>query len=272
MVNKPVLAASSSTTPGVGGTTTASIQYLPIGTTINVLPKVKSDGTVEMTVSLQLSNIIGSEIIGGNPYPVASSRLYTAPLKVESGYTVAIAGLDEAFDSKEGTGVPMLSKIPLLGHAFKNTQRERSKKTLLMFITPTVLENDTAGVGETPASTMPIRKEDPRVPAPQIYADGTLVGGVEKLPQAILWADKQERYIGRLIAEQRGVATTVKDIALLPRVVTAPQNYIIAVENSHPEMVEQLAVHKDNLSRVRSRTWQPKCENWRNSYSDFLGH
>ena len=40
VVNKPVLAASSSTTPGVGGTTTASIQYLPIGTTINILPLV----------------------------------------------------------------------------------------------------------------------------------------------------------------------------------------------------------------------------------------
>jgi len=272
VVNKPVLAASSSTTPGVGGTTTASIQYLPIGTTINVLPKVKSDGTVEMTVSLQLSNIIGSEIIGGNPYPVASSRLYTAPLKVESGYTVAIAGLDEAFDSKEGTGLPVLSKIPLIGNAFKNTQRERSKKTLLMFITPTVLENDTAGVGETPASTMPLRKEDPKVPAPQIYADGSLVGGLEKLPQAILWADRQERYLGQLIAEQRGGPATVKDIALLRRVITALQNYMVAVEKAHPNLADQLAVHEDNLSRIRTRTWQLKCENWRNSYTDFLGH
>lgn len=272
VVNKPVLAASSSTTPGVGGTTTASVQYLPIGTTINVLPKVKSDGTIEMTVSLQLSNIIGSEIIGGNPYPVASSRLYTAPLKVESGYTVAIAGLDEAFDAKEGTGVPVLSKIPLFGHAFKNTQRSRSKKTLLMFITPTVLDNDSAGVTEKPASSMPIRKEDPRVPAPQIYVDGTLVGGVDKLPQALLWADKQERLLGRLIAEQRATATTIKDIALLRRVVTALQNYIIAVENAHPDMVPQLAAHKANLGEIRSRTWQLKCENWKNSYTDFLGH
>jgi hypothetical protein len=203
---------------------------------------------------------------------VASSRLYTAPLKVESGYTVAIAGLDEAFNSKEGTGLPVLSKIPLLGYAFKNTQREQSKKTLLMFITPTVLDNDTPGVTEAPVSTMPVRKEDPRVPAPQIYADGTLVGGVDKLPQAILWADKQERYLGRLITEQRNNATTVKDIALLRRVITALQNYIIAVEESHPDMADQLTAHKDNLSRVRSRTWQLKCENWRNLPSDFLGH
>jgi hypothetical protein len=272
VVNKPVLAASSSTTPGVGGTTTASVQYLPIGTTINVLPKVKSDGTVEMTVSLQLSNIIGSEIIGGNPYPVASSRLYTAPLKVESGFTVAIAGLDEAFDAKEGTGLPVLSKIPLLGYAFKNTQRARSKKSLLMFITPTVLDNDTPGISETPISTTPIRKEDPSVPAPQIYADGTLVGGVDKLPQAILWVDRQGRFLGRLIAEQRAVPSTVKDIALLRRVVTALQNYIIAVEAAHPDMVPQLANHKENLGRIRSRTWQLKCEDRQNNYTDFLGH
>ena len=272
VVNKPVLAASSSTTPGVGGTTTASVQYLPIGTTINVLPKVKSDGTVEMTVSLQLSNIIGSEIIGGNPYPVASSRMYTAPLKVESGYTVAIAGLDEAFDSKEGTGVPVLSKIPLIGQAFKNTQRQRSKKTLLMFITPTVLDNDTAGVSETPTSTLPVRKEDPKVPAPQIYADGSLVGGVDKLPQAILWADRQERFLSRYISEQRGVASTVKDIALLRRVVTALQTYLGAVEAAQPELVDQLSIHRENLSKVKARTWRLRCENWKNSYTDFLGN
>ena len=272
VVNKPVLAASSSTTPGVGGTTTASIQYLPIGTTINILPKVKSDGTVEMTVSLQLSNIIGSEIIGGNPYPVASSRLYTAPLKVESGYTVAIAGLDEAFDSKSGTGVPGLSKIPLIGNAFKNTQRERSKKSLLMFITPTVLDSHTAGVSENPASTLPVRREDPAIPAPRIYADGTLVGGVAKLPQAIQWTDRQQRLISRLIAEQRGSATTPQDIAVLRRVVTTLQHYIENMERAQPKLAASLADHRNALATVKTRTWQLPLEERKNNYSEFLGH
>jgi type II secretory pathway component GspD/PulD (secretin) len=272
VINKPVLAASSSTTPGVGGTTTASVQYLPIGTTINILPKVLSDGTVALTVTLQLSNIIGSEIIGGNPYPVASSRLYTAPLKVESGYTVAIAGLDEAFDSREGTGIPVLSKIPLLGHAFKNTQRERAKKSLMMFITPTVLPNDTPGLPEKPLSTLPVRKEDPKIIAPQIYADGSLVGGIDKLPDAILWIDRQERFLRRLIQEQRAVPGTLKDIALLRRVCKALNAYVIHEQAAQPERAPELAVHRDNIHKVTLRAFDLKCENFKHSYSDFLGY
>ena len=44
----------------------------------------------------RFSDIVGTEVINGNPYPIASSRVYTAPITVESGYTVAISGLDAA--------------------------------------------------------------------------------------------------------------------------------------------------------------------------------
>ena len=90
VVNQPVLSAQSSTTPGVGGTTTSSVSYLPIGTSINVLPKRLDDGRISLQVLITVSSIIGSEIIDGNSYPVASSRVFTAPLEVESGYTLAI--------------------------------------------------------------------------------------------------------------------------------------------------------------------------------------
>ncbi len=272
VVNKPVLASSSSTTPGVGGTTTASIQYLPIGTTINILPKAMSDGTVHMQVKLSLSNIVGSEVIAGNAYPVASSRAYNAPLKVESGYTVAIAGLDEAFDSRQGTGVPVLSKIPLLGYAFKNTERSRSKKSLMMFITPTVLGNDTPGLSETPISTVPVRKEDPARKPPQIYSDGALVGGIEKLPEAILWADYQERFLRRMITEQRATAATSKDVALLRRVIRALKDYVGREMQAQPEHADKLALAGENLDKIGQRAGNLKLENWKNSYSDFLGH
>ncbi|MGI8602005.1 MAG: type II secretion system protein GspD [Verrucomicrobiales bacterium] len=272
VVNKPVLAASASTTPGLGGTTTQTIQYLPIGTTINILPKVLSDGTVALTVNLQLSNIIGSEIIGGNAYPVATSRLYTAPLKVESGYTVAIAGLDEAFDSREGTGVPFLSKIPIIGLAFKNTQRERSKKSLMMFITPTVLSNDTEGISETPQSTLPVRKEDPARRAPQFYPDGTLAGGPAAIGEAVAWADRQERYLRKLIEEHRHSDRTSKDITLLRKVCSALIEYIEREKQAYPSEADRLDLQQWNVQCIKDRALTLRIEKWRNSFSDFLGH
>ena len=67
--------------PPTGGISTASVTYLPIGTTINVLPKIMADGTISMNLSVTVSSIIGNVVINGNPYPQASSRVYTAPLK-----------------------------------------------------------------------------------------------------------------------------------------------------------------------------------------------
>jgi hypothetical protein len=272
VVNKPVLAASSSTTPGLGGTSTQTIQYLPIGTTINVLPKVLADGTVAMTVTLQLSNIIGSEIIGGNSYPVATSRLYTAPLKVESGYTVSIAGLDEAFDSREGTGIPLLARIPVLGYAFKNTQRERAKKTLMMFITPTVMDNDTPGVSEAPGSTLPIRKEDPPHNAPQFYADGNLAGGPAAVGEAIAWADQRERFLRRLIYENRHTEQTTRDIAVLRQVCSALVNYIEGLKLAHPDQADRLDLQQWDVQCIKDRAMTLRCEQWKNTFPDFLGH
>ena len=181
VVNQPVLSAQSSTTPGVGGTTTSSVSYLPIGTSINVLPKRLEDGRISLQVLITVSSIIGSEIIDGNSYPVASSRVFTAPLEVESGYTLAIGGLDEASDSREGAGLPILSKIPLLRHGFKSDNKTHSRKNMLIFITPTLLDPKSGGISENPISEIPLRGNKVVQKIPTIKANGSLVGGIDSI-------------------------------------------------------------------------------------------
>ena len=181
VVNQPVLSAQSSTTPGVGGTTTSSVSYLPIGTSINVLPKRLEDGRISLQVLITVSSIIGSEIIDGNSYPVASSRVFTAPLEVESGYTLAIGGLDEASDSREGAGLPILSKIPLLKHGFKSDNKTHSRKNMLIFITPTLLDPKSGGISETPISEIPMRGNRVVQKIPSVKANGSLVGGINSI-------------------------------------------------------------------------------------------
>ena len=154
VINEPVLAASSSTTPGAGATTTSAVQYLPIGTVINLLPREMSDNTVALDVQLTVSSIIGERSIEGNPYPIASSRVFNAPLRVRSGYTVAIAGLDEALNTNGKSAVPMLGKLPVLGELFRNRSKKHSRKNLMMFITPTLLRSNTQGVSERPGAIL----------------------------------------------------------------------------------------------------------------------
>ncbi|MCB1089906.1 MAG: hypothetical protein KDL87_00140 [Verrucomicrobiae bacterium] len=155
VINQPVLSSQASTSLGAGATETNSVEYVPIGTVINVLPKRMSDNKVLLNVSLTVSDIVGTEVINGNPYPIASSRVYTAPITVESGYTVAISGLDAAEDDRNDQGIPILGKIPVLGYAFKYKGESRSRQHLMMLITPTLLNPRDPGVNERPVTRNP---------------------------------------------------------------------------------------------------------------------
>ena len=150
VVNQPVLGSSASASLGAGGTQTSSIEYLPIGTVINVLPKMMANDKILLNVSVTVSDIVGTEFINGNPFPIATSRVYTAPLTVRSGYTVAISGLDAARTEDSERGVPVLGKLPVLGHAFKNRKQDRSRQHLMMLITPISLNTGTEGLTKKP--------------------------------------------------------------------------------------------------------------------------
>lgn len=153
VINQPVLSSTASASLGAGGTQTSSIEYIPIGTVINVLPKRMNDDKILLNVSVTVSDIVGTEVINGNPFPIASSRVYTAPLTVQSGYTVAISGLDAASSSSLETGVPVLGKLPVLGNAFKMRRKNRNRQHLMMLITPVLING--CGVTKKPITQDP---------------------------------------------------------------------------------------------------------------------
>jgi len=240
VVNQPVLSAQSSTTPGVGGTTTSSVSYLPIGTSINVLPKRLEDGRISLQVLITVSSIIGSEIIDGNSYPVASSRVFTAPLEVESGYTLAIGGLDEANDSREGVGLPLLSKIPLLKHGFKSDNKTHSRKNMLIFITPTLLDPKSGGISETPISEVPQRGGSRSTQPPRIRPDGSLAGGINSVNKAIPWIQKEHALIRQVVSEKRASKKHREQLQTLKNTVQALQQQIKRHLEKNPKNAKEL--------------------------------
>ena len=264
VVNFPVLAASSSVSAGTG-TSTSSVAFMPIGTTVNILPKQMGDNDVLMQTKIVVANVIGSEVIDGNTYPVPSSRVYTSPLKVKSGYTVAIAGLDEATDTRSGTGMPLLSRIPVLGWAFKNRYKDRTHKNLMIFITPTIIMPNGRGVAETPISEVPRYYDDQPHDAPRFQPNGELVGGPAALGTAILWADREERRIRTICEEGRGVKAVAQQISDLNDSTRRLQSYARAVAAQNPGAADTIALRIYNLDQISRRTATLKRTYFRNT-------
>ena len=240
VINQPVLASTSTVTPGVGGTTTASVSYLPIGTIINVLPKTMSGESVVLNVAITVSSIVGEQSIEGNAYPIASSRIYNAALQVNSGYTLVVGGLEEAFDRRDRQGIPYLQDMPGLGELFKSRQRQRTKRNLIVFITPTIMKDHkrTPGISQDPQTVLPIRPGDPTPPV--FTPDGRLSGGVEALPGALKWLARQVEIFRQINRENRTDRKSIDQISGVLATAAALQAQIPAMRSQRPSASVQI--------------------------------
>jgi type II secretory pathway component GspD/PulD (secretin) len=242
--NKPVLGGSTNANSGGGSTTSSAISYLPIGTVINILPKKMEGDKIRLNMSITLSSIIGTEVIAGEPYPIATSRVYDAPVEVNSGYTVAVGGLDEARERKGTTGIPFLSKIPLLGHAFKTNSKAKNHKNLMFFVTPTLINPNDGGLPDEPTAVTR-RKPDALMPQmPRLDDNGTLQGGIEGLPNAVAFLKRSTDELGLTIKENRGTKEDYGKIFELQRALTTLEEQVESYMKTYPDRWEELRRYK----------------------------
>ncbi|MFA7345111.1 MAG: hypothetical protein WC003_12480 [Terrimicrobiaceae bacterium] len=216
--NTPINAGvtSVSSTVGASSQNVGTLGYLPVGTQINILPKSVGIEQVALTVAITISDILRFEPLnlgtGINLYPVTSERVYNAALQVNSGYTLAVGGLETTGDTRFDNGIPVLQDIPGVGHFFRSKTRTRRKKNLIVFITPTIIANPkaTRGIGETPETVIPIRPNDPTPPA--FTPDGHLVGGYDAINAAFAWFDFQVKLFKQINKENRTDKQSIKQL------------------------------------------------------------
>lgn len=253
VVNQPVLDASSTASAGaVGATTTTQVAYLPIGTVLNILPKRMSSDKVMLNMAVTVSSIIGTEVISGNPYPIASSRVYSAPVEIDSGYTVAVGGLDEAREREGEVGVPFLSKIPGLKWLFKYKSRSKNHKNLMLFITPTIIDARNGGLPADPQSVVPQRPNLPGRPKVD-YATGALVGGSRALPDTVAYLSREGEKLVNTIEESRITDDLSQKLKELKIAVEQVQVQCESMKLSEPAKFAMIDQHQLLLQNILAR-------------------
>lgn len=125
----------------MGGTTgmLRSIQYRSTGVILTVKPTIHSGGVVSLEISQELSEAQTNTISPEIQSPMILSRSIKTSLIAKSGQTIFIGGLISKSISSSKTGVPILSKIPLLGSLFKSTSHSERRTELIVLITPHIL-------------------------------------------------------------------------------------------------------------------------------------
>ena len=128
----------------VNGNPIINYDYKEIGLKLEVTPHISGKNVV-MELHQETNEVIGFEKpqIGQISYvvPITSKREIDTSITVENGKTVVLGGLisKKTIDTMEG--VPLLSKIPLLGNLFKYKSNEFNKTNLFVFITPYIINS-----------------------------------------------------------------------------------------------------------------------------------
>lgn len=110
---------------------------------LEVTPEINPDGSVMMDIfaSNDVPDYDNPVIIdGGAQYPISKKQARSKVL-VKNGQTTVIGGIFIENESESNSGVPFLKDIPYLGHLFKSTSKNRSRRELLIFITPRIIES-----------------------------------------------------------------------------------------------------------------------------------
>lgn len=116
----------------------ATIEWKEYGIIMKITPTILSNGRIDLLVETELSRLDYNTLVAG--YPSIAKRAALSHLIIKNGETMILAGLIETTQGKTVKGVPILSKIPLLGALFRTTSITESKTNLLVFVTPTLLE------------------------------------------------------------------------------------------------------------------------------------
>ena len=120
--------------------TSRSIEYRSTGVILSVTPRINEQGMVAMDVSQEVSEAQETST-SGIQSPTISNRKAETSLVVSDGQTVIIGGLIKDQAKSTRTGIPFLSKIPLLGYLFSNTSDVTEKTELLLLLTPHVVDD-----------------------------------------------------------------------------------------------------------------------------------
>ncbi|MDX1461183.1 MAG: type II and III secretion system protein, partial [Xanthomonadales bacterium] len=100
-------------------------------------PRVNPGGMVFMEVQQEVSAPIGSADAQGN-VSLRQRRIDTE-VAVQSGETVVLGGLIQADFEEDRSGLPWVSRVPLIGGLFGNQGRDLTRTELLVLITPKVV-------------------------------------------------------------------------------------------------------------------------------------
>jgi type IV pilus assembly protein PilQ len=134
---------------GAGGNAAGQIPTVTVrlqrtGVILVVTPRVTNDGRVQMKVHVENSAVTFS----GADAVAFPEQVIDNEIMLADGATWVIGGLTQTEVTSSRTGIPFLMELPVIGRLFGVSQRQETKRDLLILLTPHIVDpGQEAGAG-----------------------------------------------------------------------------------------------------------------------------
>ena len=128
------------------------VQYVNVGVTLQIAPRVSDNGYVTSHVFCVVSSVTGTS----QGYPTISQREAETSATVRDGETFVIGGLTQESNIDNRSHVPILGDVPLAGQLFNLRTGTRARTELYIVVTPHIVRAGD-GTADIPAEALKAR-------------------------------------------------------------------------------------------------------------------
>ena len=126
-------------TGGVNTVVTTSPRFSKVDAnlTIKIRPLVSGDENITLDITAEFSDFIPAEI--EDAPPGNATRKFVSQIRILNQETILLGGMEEVSDEENHSGVPILSRIPVLKWIFSSNSTTKSNSKLLVMIQPEIV-------------------------------------------------------------------------------------------------------------------------------------
>lgn len=119
----------------------------PITTGLAVAPRINGDDTITMFMTPTVQDF-GQVRRGpdGQEIPDVLAQTISVVARVKNNETIVLGGLTRKAETGSTARFPILSDLPIIGQFFRASNKDKNTTELLVFVTPTIVEDDSGGL------------------------------------------------------------------------------------------------------------------------------
>ncbi|MDA0990252.1 MAG: hypothetical protein O3A51_05820, partial [Verrucomicrobia bacterium] len=137
----PILTSTIEGGSGTSRDVIQNIERVDVGIKLKLTPHIIPGGEVQMDLNPSIEAVIDSGPEGTPFAPTIAKREVSTTVTVRDGEVIVIAGLTREDRTESVRKIPVLGSLPLVGWLFRRTVEGHEKTNLLIFVTPTIIQN-----------------------------------------------------------------------------------------------------------------------------------